>query len=503
MNPKKILLIIMDGWAKGLGDKTDGVSMANPQFVNNLYKQYPNSELITHSEAVGLPNGQMGNSEVGHLNIGAGRIIYQDLLKIDIAIRENKLAENQNLLNAIHHAKQNNCTLHLMGLVSNGGVHSSLNHLKALCSIALKHDVKNVCIHAFTDGRDTDPKSGLGYLTEINNFIANTPIKIGSIIGRYYAMDRDTRWERIKLAYDLLVNGIGSEAASVADAINSSYNNNVTDEFILPVKIANDYTSIKDNDVVICFNFRTDRCREITQVLTQFDLHEQNMHTLNLHYTTLTKYDETYKNVHVIFENNNVKNPLGEVLAANGKTQIRIAETEKYPHVTFFFNGGREAPFEGEQRIMIPSPKVATYDLKPEMSAIEMKEAILPEIKKGLVDFVCLNFANADMVGHTGDFNAVVMAVQTVDACVKEVVEAGLENGYTILLTADHGNADYMINPDGSPNTAHTKNPVPLFLIDKNDKPELKNGKLADLAPTILTLMQVPIPSEMTGDILI
>ncbi len=493
----------MDGWGKGLGDKTDAISMANPQFVNNLYKQYPNSELITHSEWVGLPDGQMGNSEVGHLNIGAGRIIYQDLLKIDIAIREKKLETNKALLDAINHAKQNNCTLHLMGLVSEGGVHSSMNHLKALCSILMAHDVKNVCIHAFTDGRDTDPKSGKGYLADLEKFIANSNIKIGSIVGRYYAMDRDKRWERVKQAYDLLVNGIGSEALSVADAVQTSYYANVTDEFILPAKIQNNFSAIKENDAVICFNFRTDRCREITQALTQQDFHEQNMHTLKLHYTTMTRYDDTYKNVHVIFDNDNVESPLGEVLAKHGKKQIRIAETEKYPHVTFFFNGGREEPFENEKRIMIPSPKVATYDLQPEMSAYAVKDAIVAELKKAEVDFVCLNFANADMVGHTGIFEAVMKAVKTVDECVKEVVTVGLENGYTILLTADHGNADYMINPDGTPNTAHTKNPVPLFFIDKNEKPDLKSGKLADLAPTILTWMGIQIPSVMTGEVLI
>jgi 2,3-bisphosphoglycerate-independent phosphoglycerate mutase len=493
----------MDGWGKGLGDSTDAVSQANPTFVNNLYKQYPNSELITHSEWVGLPNGQMGNSEVGHLNIGAGRIIYQDLLKIDIAVREKKLEENKALLDSINHAKQNNCTLHLMGLVSEGGVHSSMNHLKALCSIISAREVQHVCIHTFTDGRDTDPKSGAKYLADLEKFIEGSNIKIGSVVGRYYAMDRDKRWERVKQAYDLLVNGIGSEAASVADAITSSYNNNVTDEFILPVKIQNNFSAIKENDAVICFNFRTDRCREITQVLTQIDLHEFNMHSLNLHYTTMTRYDDTYKNVHVIFDNDNVESPLGEVLALHGKKQIRIAETEKYPHVTFFFNGGREEPFVGEQRIMIPSPHVATYDLQPEMSAYPMKNAIVAELKKGEVDFVCLNFANADMVGHTVDFKAVMKAVKTVDECVQEVVTVGLENGYTILLTADHGNADYMINPDGTPNTAHTKNPVPLFFIDKNEKPDLKSGKLADLAPTILSWMGIEIPKVMTGEVLI
>ncbi|MEN9523781.1 MAG: hypothetical protein RL065_2158 [Bacteroidota bacterium] len=499
----KIVLIIMDGWGKGLGDKGDAVSMANPQFVNNLYKQYPHCELITHSEWVGLPDGQMGNSEVGHLNIGAGRIIYQDLLKIDIAIREKKLNENKTLLSSIQYAKQNKCTLHLMGLVSHGGVHSSINHLKALCNILKEHGVENVCIHAFTDGRDTDPKSGLQYLLEVEKFIEGSNIRIGSIVGRYYAMDRDKRWERVQKAYNLLVNEEGEIADSVADAVKNSYQNNVTDEFILPIKIKGNYTPIKENDAVICFNFRTDRCREITQALTQMDIHEYNMHTLKLHYTTMTKYDETYKNVHVLFDNENVENPLGEVLANHGKTQIRIAETEKYPHVTFFFNGGREEPFKGEQRFMIPSPKVATYDLQPEMSAYLVKDTIVAEIKKAEVDFVCLNFANADMVGHTGVLDAVIKAVKTVDECVKEVVETALEKGYTILLTADHGNADYMINADGSPNTAHSKNPVPLFFIDKTEKPNLKNGKLADLAPTILTWMGIEIPKEMNGEILI
>jgi 2,3-bisphosphoglycerate-independent phosphoglycerate mutase len=447
----------------------------------------------------------MGNSEVGHLNLGAGRIVYQELQRINVAIREGAFAKNETLLASIKYALQNNKPLHLLGLVSDGGVHSHTSHLKAICDVCKKEGLKEVYIHAFTDGRDTDPKSGLGFVQNIEAHLLNSVGKIASISGRYYAMDRDKRWERVKFAYDALVNAQGPSAHSALEAIQENYDNNITDEFIKPTVIIENgqpIATIKEGDAVLCFNFRTDRCREITEVLTQKDFPEFGMKPLTLHYTTLTKYDETFKNVQVIFENDNLVNTLGDILAQNNKKQIRIAETEKYPHVTFFFNGGREVPFEGETRIMAASPKVATYDLQPEMSANELTEKLLPEINKGEADFICLNFANADMVGHTGIFSAVVKAVETVDSCVEKIVTAGLQNGYTLLVTADHGNADYMINEDGSPNTAHTLNLVPLFLVDQNWKGTLKSGKLGDIAPTILSLMGLPIPSEMTGNVL-
>lgn len=411
------------------------------------------------------------------------------------------------MLQALKYSKENNKPLHLIGLVSDGGVHSHINHVKALVSLCAKEGVKEVYIHAFTDGRDTDPKSGLGFLTDLQRHLNETTGKIATASGRYYAMDRDKRWERVKLAYDALVNGIGEKATDALAAVEQSYAQNITDEFIKPTVILDEnqkpLASIKDGDAVICFNFRTDRCREITQVLSQSDMPEFNMKKLSLHFTTMTEYDKTFKNISVIFENDNLNNTLGEILANNGKKQIRIAETEKYPHVSFFFSGGRETPFEGERRILIPSPKVATYDLKPEMSAFEVTDAIVPEIEQESADFICLNFANADMVGHTGVFAAAIKAVETVDKCVERVVTAALEHGYTVFLTADHGNADYEINEDGTPNTAHTMNPVPLFIINKNFKGTVKAGKLGDIAPTILTMMQLPIPAEMTGEVLI
>jgi 2,3-bisphosphoglycerate-independent phosphoglycerate mutase len=504
MESKKVILIIMDGWGLGKVKSSDAIQNANVPFVTSLYKKYPNTTLVTCGEEVGLPDGQMGNSEVGHLNLGAGRIVYQELQRINVAIRTGEFAKNQVLLNAIHFAKQNNKTLHLLGLVSDGGVHSHINHVKALTSLCAAEGLKNVLVHAFTDGRDTDPKSGLVFLTDLQQHLKKSAGEIATVTGRYYAMDRDKRWERVKIAYDGMVNGIGEKTDDVLAAIKESYNNNVTDEFIKPIinsKIQN--TKISDGDVVICFNFRTDRCREITEVLTQTDMLDFGMHKLQLHYTTMTQYDHSFKNVNVVFENDDLKNTLGDILQQNKKTQIRIAETEKYPHVTFFFSGGREKPFEGEKRIMMPSPKVATYDLQPEMSAIELTEAIIPEIENKTSDFICLNFANADMVGHTGVWNAVIKAVETVDKCVEKVVAAALKNGYTIFLTADHGNADYEINEDGSPNTAHSLNLVPFFIIDNNWKGIIKNGKLGDLAPTILTMMNLPIPKEMTGNILI
>jgi len=502
MISKRVMLIIMDGWGLGKIPKSDAIQHAKTPFLSSLYTQYPNTTLVTCGEEVGLPEGQMGNSEVGHLNLGAGRIVYQELQRINVAVKTGAFAKNKILLNAITYAKQNNKPLHLIGLVSNGGVHSHLNHLKALTTICVAQNFTNVHIHAFTDGRDTDPKSGLAYLTDLQKHLDNTTGKIASVTGRYFAMDRDKRWERVKLAYDVLVNGIGEQSNSIFDSIETSYQNNVTDEFIKPIINLNSYQPIKNDDAVICFNFRTDRCREITDVLTQHDFVEFGMHKLNLHYTTLTQYDQTFKNVHVVFENDDLKNTLGEVLEQRGKTQIRIAETEKYPHVSFFFSGGRETPFVGEKRLMTPSPKVATYDLQPEMSANELTTTIVNELQNNPTDFICLNFANADMVGHTGVWSAVIKAVETVDSCVEKVVTAALANNYTIFLTADHGNSDYMINEDGSPNTAHTLNLVPLFVLDTQWKGTIKQGKLGDIAPTILTMMGLPIPKEMTGNCL-
>ena len=497
----------MDGWGLGKVASADAIQNAKTPFVSSLYSKYPNTTLVTCGEAVGLPDGQMGNSEVGHLNLGAGRIVYQELQRINVAVRDGSFAKNEVLLNAIRFAKKNNKPLHLLGLVSNGGVHSHINHLKAITDVCKKENLGEVFIHAFTDGRDCDPKSGLGFMKELQEHLNSSVGKIASVSGRYYAMDRDKRWERIKLAYDALVNGVGEKATDAIEAIENSYSKNVTDEFIKPtVIVAEDQqplAKIKDGDVAICFNFRTDRCREITQVLTQIDLPDHDMKKLSLNYTTMTEYDKTYKDVNVIFETDNLNNTLGEILEQYGLKQIRIAETEKYPHVSFFFSGGREKPFDGEKRIMIASPKVATYDLKPEMSAYEVTDALLPEIKNKIVDFICLNFANADMVGHTGVWEAAIKAVETVDKCVSQVITTGLENGYTTFLTADHGNSDYMINEDGSPNTAHTMNPVPFFIIDNEWKGKIKPGKLGDIAPTILTMMQLPIPKEMTGEILI
>jgi 2,3-bisphosphoglycerate-independent phosphoglycerate mutase len=503
---KKLMLVIMDGWGLGLVPSSDAIQQAKVPFVTSLYKNYPHTTLVTCGEAVGLPEGQMGNSEVGHLNLGAGRIVYQELQRINVAIKTGELASNPTLLASIDYAKQNNQALHLLGLVSDGGVHSHTSHLKAICDLCKAKGLSQLYIHAFTDGRDTDPKSGLGYIEDLENHLKNSAGKIATISGRYYAMDRDKRWERVQLAYDCLVKGEGPVAISAIDSIKANYADNITDEFIKPTVLTENgaaIATIKDGDAVLCFNFRTDRCREITEVLSQKDFPDFGMKKLDLHYTTITKYDETFQKVNIIFENDNLQNTLGEVLAKHNKKQIRIAETEKYPHVTFFFSGGRELPFEGETRIMAPSPKVATYDLQPEMSAAELTDKLLPEIKAGNPDFVCLNFANADMVGHTGVFTAVMKAVETVDACVEKIVTAGLENGYTIFLTADHGNADYMINEDGSPNTAHTLNLVPFFIIDKDWEGSIKPGKLGDLAPTILKVMGLEIPKEMTGNVLI
>jgi 2,3-bisphosphoglycerate-independent phosphoglycerate mutase len=504
---KKVILVIMDGWGLGSQNSSDAIRHAKTPFVSSLYNKYPNTTLITCGEAVGLPEGQMGNSEVGHLNLGAGRVVYQELQRINVAIREGTLVRNRILLGSIRRARTMGKALHLLGLVSDGGVHSHINHLKAIVSACQAEGLTELYIHAFTDGRDTDPKSGLGFIKELQQHLNGSIGRIATVSGRYYAMDRDKRWERVKLAYDALVNGIGEKATDAPEAIEKNYAAGVTDEFIRPTVILDEgqqpLATIKDGDSVICFNFRTDRCREITQVLTQADMPEQGMKKLSLHYTTMTQYDASFQQVNVVFENDDLVGTLGEIIAANGLGQIRIAETEKYPHVSFFFSGGREVPFEKEKRIMVPSPKVATYDLQPEMSAIELTDAIVPEIRDGWASFICLNFANADMVGHTGVWEAVIRAVETVDQCVERVVNAALESGYTVFLTADHGNADYMLNEDGSPNTAHSLNPVPFFIIDRDWKGAVRSGKLGDLAPTILTLMGLKIPPEMTGDLLI
>jgi len=499
---KKVILMILDGWGKSPDPKVSAIDNANVPFINSLYKNYPSAQLRTDGLNVGLPEGQMGNSEVGHMNLGAGRIVYQDLAKINLAVANNTLAKEQVLIDAFTYAKEHNKKVHLLGLVSDGGVHSHTSHLRGLINASQEYGLEKVYIHAFTDGRDVDPKSGKKYIQDLENYISKTPVKIASIIGRYYAMDRDKRWERVKLAYDLLVHATGTKTTDLVAAIESSYQNNITDEFIAPLvhldNNGNPLAIIEDDDVVIFFNFRTDRGRELTEALSQQDFHEQNMHKLNLYYVTLTNYDETYQNVKVVYNKDNITETLGEVLEKANKTQIRIAETEKYPHVTFFFSGGREEPFIGESRILKNSPKVATYDLQPEMSAFELTEALVPELEKGQVDFVCLNFANGDMVGHTGVMSAAIKACEAVDQCVEKVITAALANNYTTIVIADHGNCETMINPDGSPNTAHTTNPVPIILVDKELK-KIENGVLGDIAPTILELMGVAKPDAMTS----
>ena len=504
---KKVLLMILDGWGIATNKKVSAIDNAKTPFISSLYGKYAHSKLEASGLAVGLPAGQMGNSEVGHMNIGAGRVVYQDLVRVNKAVEEKELDKNAVLLDAFAYAKKNNKNIHFMGLLSDGGVHSHIDHLKGLVTIAQNNGIKNLFVHAFTDGRDTDPKGGLAYLKNLTDHLSKTTGKLASIVGRYYAMDRDKRWERVKLAYDVMVNGVGEKTTDPLKAVQQSYDNNVTDEFIKPIVVVDQQqkpvATIQQGDVVLCFNFRTDRGREITEVLTQQDFPDHGMKKLPLYYITLTNYDESFKDVKVIFHKDNLEKTLGEVVSDAGKKQIRIAETEKYPHVTFFFSGGREVAFPGESRILCPSPKVATYDLAPEMSANDIKDKIIPELEKKDPDFICLNFANPDMVGHTGVFSAAVKAVETVDACAQKVTEAALKNGYATIIIADHGNADMMINDDGTPNTAHTTNLVPCILVDDTYKGKLKDGKLGDLAPTILTLMGVPIPPQMTGTILV
>ncbi len=498
--------MILDGWGKSPDPKVSAIDNANTPFVDSLYKNYANANLLTDGMNVGLPEGQMGNSEVGHMNLGAGRIVYQDLAKINLAVKENTLKDEKVLQEAFSYAKQNNKAVHFLGLVSNGGVHSHINHLKGLIDAGYDYGLQNMFVHAFTDGRDVDPKSGKGFLKEVVDYSKDKNAKLATVVGRYFAMDRDKRWERVKKAYDVMVNNVGTASDDVESTIQKSYEEGITDEFIEPIVMVDNngdpVAKIKEGDVVIFFNFRTDRGRELTQVLSQECMHDYEMHKIKLHYVTLTNYDESFKGVHVVYDKANIRETLGEVLEKAGKKQIRIAETEKYPHVTFFFNGGREVPFEGEERLLCPSPKVATYDLKPEMSAYEIRDSIIPELRKGEVDFVCLNFANPDMVGHTGDMNAAIKACEVVDECAQAVVTTGLENGYTSIVIADHGNCDTMINPDGSPNTAHTTNPVPLILVDKDLK-SINDGVLGDIAPTILKLMGVPQPELMTRHALV
>jgi 2,3-bisphosphoglycerate-independent phosphoglycerate mutase len=503
---KKVILMILDGWGTSPDPKVSAIDHAKTEFIDSLYNKYPNASLRTDGNHVGLPEGQMGNSEVGHMNLGAGRVVYQDLVKINLAVKNKTLQEEKAIVDAFNYAKKEHKNVHLLGLVSDGGVHSHINHLFGLLDAANDFGLENVFVHAFTDGRDVDPKSSYGFITELEQHIEKTPAKLASVTGRYYAMDRDKRWERVKLAYDAVVNGKGNKTTDVLKTINDSYRDDITDEFIKPIVLTDDaaqpIATIKENDVVIFFNFRTDRGRQLTQALSQQDFHEHNMHTLNLHYVTMTNYDETFKNINIVFKKENLTNTLGEVLEANNKNQIRMAETEKYPHVTFFFSGGREEPFEGEKRILRNSPKVATYDLKPEMSAYELTDALVPELQKREVDFVCLNYANGDMVGHTGVMEAAIKACEAVDKCVEKVITTALENDYTTILIADHGNCETMVNPDGSPHTAHTTNPVPIILIDKELK-TINDGILGDIAPTVLALMGVDQPEAMTQNSLV
>lgn len=499
--------MILDGWGIANNPEVSAIDKANTPFVDSLYGKYKHSKLEASGLAVGLPEGQMGNSEVGHMNIGAGRVVYQDLVKINLAVENNTLGNEKVLDDALNYAKSNSKKIHFIGLVSDGGVHSHINHLKGLCTLAHQKGLKDVFVHAFADGRDCDPKSGINHIKNLEAHMTQTTGQVASVIGRYYAMDRDKRWERVQLAYDLLVSGKGKQVTNVQQAILDSYEAGVTDEFIDPIvqvdSSGQPIATIEEGDVVLCFNFRTDRGREITQALTQQDFPENGMKKLNLKYLTMTNYDDTFNGVEVIFDKDNLKNTLGEILSKAGKKQIRIAETEKYPHVTFFFSGGQEAPFEGETRLLAPSPKVATYDLQPEMSAADIQNKIIPELEKEEASFICLNFANPDMVGHTGVFEAAVKACETVDTCAKNVVDVALKHGYSAIIIADHGNSDFMINDDGTPNTAHTTNLVPCILVDSDYSGSLKDGKLGDLAPTILELIGVDQPAEMTGESLL
>jgi 2,3-bisphosphoglycerate-independent phosphoglycerate mutase len=503
---KKVILMILDGWGKSPDPKVSAIDNANTQFIDSLYTKYSHASLRTDGLHVGLPEGQMGNSEVGHMNLGAGRIVYQDLAKINLSIANDTIKDETVLKNALEYAKTNQKAVHLLGLVSDGGVHSHINHLYGLLDVIDANGIENSYIHAFTDGRDVDPKSGYGFISELETRLESSSTELATITGRYYAMDRDNRWERVKIAYDALVNNQGLYSNNATKTIQNNYNEGLTDEFLKPIIMTDNNNTpvakIEEGDVVLFFNFRTDRGRELTEVLSQDDKHEYNMHKLNLHYVTMTNYDDNFKNIQVIFNKDNITNTLGEVLETHGKTQLRMAETEKYPHVTFFFSGGREAPFKGEERILKNSPKVATYDLKPEMSAYELKDALVTELKKETLDFVCLNFANGDMVGHTGVMDAAIKACEAVDTCVEAVITTALEHNYTTLLIADHGNCETMINPDGTPNTAHTTNPVPIILIDK-ELTSIKDGVLGDIAPTILKLIGIEKPEVMTQDSLI
>lgn len=505
---KKAILAILDGWGIGLNDKVSALAQAHTPFIDNCLRVFPNTTLEASGLAVGLPAGQMGNSEVGHMNLGAGRVVYQNLVKLNMAVENGTLGKEKEIQDAFQYALLNHKKVHFIGLVSNGGVHSHINHLKGLLTAAHEFGLdKNVFVHAFTDGRDCDPYSGKGFVSDLLDHMKNTTGKLASIVGRYYAMDRDKRWERVKLAYDVLVKGRGEETKDPLLSVQKSYDEGVTDEFLKPVVAVQNglpIAMIENGDVVICFNFRTDRGREITEVLSQRDFPDYEMHKLDLYYVTLTNYDKTYQNVKVVFDENVLQNTMGEVLENAGKSQIRIAETEKYPHVTFFFSGGREEEFNGERRLLCPSPKdVATYDLKPEMSAHDITNAILPELERETVDFVCLNFANTDMVGHTGVFSAAIKAAEVVDSCIEKVATMAYEHGYTVFILADHGNSDVMINPDGSPNTQHSTNLVPFIVMDKEHTWDLRPGKLGDVAPTILKVMGVTIPEIMTGEVLV
>ncbi len=494
---QKTLLMILDGWGNAPDPNVSALDQANTPYIDSLYKNYASNTLRTDGTHVGLPEGQMGNSEVGHMNLGAGRIVYQDLAKINLAVSNNSLRNEKVLTDSLEYAQKEGKKVHLLGLLSDGGVHSHINHLEGLLDIIDDYKLPQVYLHAFTDGRDVDPQSGKGFVKQIETKLQGKQTVFASLIGRYYAMDRDQRWERVKLAYDLLVHGKGTPSSDFEKSLQLSYEEGITDEFIKPLLKTNTNAQLEQGDVVLFFNFRTDRGRELTQVLSQQAFPEFDMQPLDLYYVTLTNYDDSFKGVKVVFDKDNLQDTLGEVLAKAGKTQVRIAETEKYPHVTFFFNGGREIPFEGEERILCPSPKVATYDLKPEMSAFDVRDAIVEKIENDPPDFICLNFANPDMVGHTGDLQAAIKACEAVDSCAKTVLEAALKQGYASLVIADHGNCETMINPDGTPNTAHTTNPVPVILVDA-EKKKIKSGILGDIAPTVLDLMEVDQPETMT-----